>query len=340
MPKTQSIPHYEFLRKFKDQKISPVYYIFGPEHYLKDQVLKEITKRFSEPGSEDFDLIILHADSNSAVDALEQLESMPFLAKYKLVIFKNFDVLKASDKMLIAEYVKDNVPSSILVLTADKIDERIKANKMISEKSIKIICRSPYNSSDILRWLNIELRKKNISMDNDSKELFTRSIELDYNLAKNELEKLILLTKDKGHISIENVRESVGKSKVNKVYDLQNEIGMRNLKNSLSILENMISYNESAVFIIIMLTSFFRTLWRVKALQKKNLSDSEIQNRYLPEIYYKFRSDYINYAKNYSYKALRDIFALLLQADIDAKSLNLKDSVILEMLVYKICKTV
>lgn len=338
MPKTRNIPHYEFLRKFKDQKNSPVYYIFGPEHYLKDQVLKEITKRFTEAGSEDFDLIILHADSNSAVDALEQLESMPFLAKFKLVIFKNFDVLKASDKMLIAEYVKDHVPSSILVLTADKIDERIKANKLINEKAIKILCRSPYNSSDILRWLNIELRKKNISMENESKELFARSIELDYNLANNELEKLILLTKGKGHISIEDVRDSVGRSKVNKVYDLQNEIGKRNLKNSLTILENMISYNESAVFIIIMLTSFFRTIWKIKALQRNNLGNSEIQKRHMPEIHYKFRPDYIHYAKNFSKQAIREIFSLLLQADIDAKSLNLKDAVILEMLIYKICK--
>lgn len=339
MPKFQSIPHYEFLRKFQDQKPQPVYYIFGSEHYLKDMVLKEIIAKFTKPGSEDFDLIILHADTNSAVDALEQLEMMPFMAKFKLVILKNFDVMKVSDKMLIANYVQNHVPTSILVLTADKIDERIKANKILSEKSVKILCRSPYSSLDMLKWLNIELRKKNIKMDNESKELFTRSIELDYQLAVNELEKLIIFTKGKGNITIEDVQETVGKSKVNKVFDLQNEIGKRNLKNSLTILENIMSNNESAVFIIIMLSTFFRTLWRINALQKNNLSNSEIQNRYLHEVFYKYRKDYIDYAKHYSRKALREIFYLLLQADIDAKSLNLKDIVILEVLIYKICKS-
>jgi DNA polymerase III subunit delta len=338
MPKSQSIPHYEFLRKFPDQKPQSVYYIFGPENYLKDIVLKEISGRFKSPGSEDFDSIILHADTNSAVNALEQLEMMPFMAKFRFVVLKNFDTMKTSDKLLIAEYIQNPVPTSILVLTAEKIDERTKANKMISEKVIKIICRSPYSSAHILNWLNAEIRKKQILMDNDSKELFTRSIELDYQLAANELEKLIIYTKGKNSITIEDVNETVGKSRTNKVFDLQNEIGKRNLEKSLTILENMIANNESAVFVIIMLSTFFRTLWRVKALQKSNLSNSEIENRYLPEIFYKFRKDYIIFARNYSKVTIKEIFSLLLQADIDAKSLNLKDEIILEILVYKICK--
>ena len=339
MPKSQSIPHYEFLRKFPDQKPQSVYYIFGPEDYLKDIVLKKISGRFRSPGSEDFDSIILHADTDSAINALEQLEMMPFMAKFRLVILKNFDTMKVSDKILIAEYIQNPVPTSILVLTAEKIDERAKANKMISEKAVKIICRSPYNSVDILKWLNVETRERKILMDNDSKELFTRSIELNYQLAANELEKLIIYTKGKESITIEDVKETVGKSRTNKVFDLQNEIGKRNLDKSLTILENMIANNESAVFVIIMLSTFFRILWRVKALRTSNLSDSEIENRYLPEVFYKFRKDYIIFANNYSKIAIREIFSLLLQADIDAKSLNLKDEIILEVLVYKICKT-
>ncbi|MDA3813639.1 MAG: DNA polymerase III subunit delta [Candidatus Cloacimonetes bacterium] len=313
--------------------------MFGPENYLKDIVQKEISKKYKSPGSEEFDSIVIHADTDSAISALEQLEMMPFIARFRLVILKNFDTMKASDKNLIAEYVQNPVPTSILVLLAEKIDERVKANKMITENAVKIICRSPYSSADILRWLNNETKEKKIFMDNDSKELFTRSIELDYQLAANELEKLIIYTKGKRNITIDDVKETVGKSRTNKVYDLQNEIGKRNLQNSLSILENMIANNESAVFVIIMLSTFFQTLWRVIALQKNNISNSEIVNRYLPEIFYKFRKDYISFAKNYSYNSLSKIFSLLLQADIDAKSLNLKDEIILEILIYKICKS-
>ena len=339
MAKSRALSHYEFLRNFPSQKSQPVYYIFGPENYLKDIVQKEIARKFESPDSKDFDSIIFHADTDSAMSALEQLEMIPFMAKFRLIVLKNFDTMSASEKNIIAEYVQNPVPTSILVLTAEKIDERAKANKIISEKAVKIICRSPYSSADILRWLNNETKEKNIFMDNNSKELFARSIELDYQLAVSELEKLIIYTKGKRDITIDDVKETVGKSRTNKVFDLQNEIGKRDLKNSLSILENMIANNESAVFVIIMLSTFFQTLWRINSLQKNNISNSEIENRYLPEVFYKFRKDYISFAKHYSNNALSKIFSLLLQADIDAKSLNLKDEIILEILIYKIFKS-
>ncbi len=338
MKKSSATFHFDFLRNFPNQKVQPVYYIFGPENFFKDKILNAIIKRFKSPGSEEFDLSILHADTDSAVNALEHLEMMPFLAKFRLVILKNFDTMKASDKNLIAEYVQNPVPTSILVLIAEKIDERIKANKIISEKAEKIICRSPYSSTDIIKWLNIEADKRRIILDSDSKELFARSIELNYQVASNELEKLIIYSKGKRHIEIEDVKATVGKSRTNKIYDLQNEIGKRNVKKALTILENMISNNESAVFVIIMLSTFFQTFWKIKALQKNDISNSEIENRYLPEIFFSFRKNHITYAKKYSLDEISNIFSLLLQADIDAKSLNLKDEVIMEILVYKICK--
>jgi len=338
MKKNSASFHFDFLRNFPNQKVQPVYYIFGPENFLKDKILNAIIKRFKSPGSEEFDLSILYADSDSALNALEQLEMMPFLAKFRLVILKNFDTMKVSDKNLIAEYVRNHVPTSILVLTAEKIDERIKSNKIISEKAEKIICRSPYSSTDIIKWLNIEADKRKIFIDIDSKELFARSIELNYQVASNELEKLIIYTKGKKHIEIEDVKATVGKSRTNKIYDLQNEIGKKNVKNALAILENMISNNESAVFVIIMLSTFFQTLWKIKALQKRNISNSEIENRKIPEIFFSYRKNYIAYTKKYSLVELTKIFSLLLQADIDAKSLNLKDEVIMEILVYNICQ--
>jgi len=340
MLKPQSIQHFEFLSNFHDQKPQTVYYVFGPENYLKDIVLSEISKRFKSPGSEEFDSIILHAtDTNAAMNTLEQLEMIPFMAKFRLVVLKNFDSMKASDKMLIAEYIQNPVPTSILVLTAEKIDERTKANKMISGKAMKIICRSPYDSAGMLKWLNAETREKEIFMDNDSKELFTRSIELNYQFAANELEKLIIYTKGKESITIDDVIETVGKSRTSKVFDLQNEIGKRNLENSLTILENMITNKESAVYIILMLSRFFLIIWRIKDLQLNNLSNSEIENRYIPDVFFKSKKNYISYASDYKSSTLRKIFSLLLQADIDAKSLNIKDEIILEILIYKICKS-
>ncbi|MCK4653551.1 MAG: DNA polymerase III subunit delta [Candidatus Cloacimonetes bacterium] len=338
MQKQKVYQHYEFLREFGKQKPDPAYLIYGPEDYLKDKVLKTITEKFKTPGSEEFDVITLYGDESLSVNVLEQLEMMPFIAKHRLVILKNFDKMIASEKNLIAEYIENPVQTSILILTAEKNDERIIANRIVSEKAVNINCRSPYNADDITRWLRAELRDRNITMDNESISLFSNSIDTDYLIAANELEKLIIYTKNSGNITLNDVIESVGKSKTNKIFDLQNAIGNKDLTRSLQILENMILNNESAIFIIAMLTRFYSLIWKVLALRKKNISDSEITTRHLNEIFYRYRDDYIKYANNYTVDEIRKVFSILLQADVDLKSLNTKEEIILETLVYNICK--
>jgi DNA polymerase-3 subunit delta len=339
MQRRKSFPHYEFLKELSNLKPAPLFLILGQEFYLKDKVHKALIEKFTTPGSEDFDLVTFYGDNCETENVIEQLEMMPFMSKHRIIILKNFDELKVSGKNLIAEYVSNPVNSSILILTAEKPDERSKSAKVINEQAISIICRPPYNAEDIARWLRNELREQNYEMNNDSINLFANSIETDYLIAANELEKLIIYTKNTGKITIEDVKESVGKSKTDSVFDLQNALGNRNLKQALQVLENMLANNESAVFIITMLTRFFSQLWKIKALQKKNISDSEITNRYLPEVYSKFRSGYLKYAKNYQIRSIRKAFSLLLQADIDSKSLNTKEEIIMETLIYNLCKS-
>ena len=341
MIKKRQIPHYEFLQTFDRQKQQPAYNIIGSEVYLVDQVLQKILDKFKTPGAEEFDFITFYGDVNSGSQILEQLEMLPFLAKHKLVLIKRFDQMKVADKNIIAEYLENPAPTSILIITSEKVDGRSNAGKIIAEYAVNIICRSPYNPEDIARWLRIEISKKKITMDNEAISIFAGSIPLEYMIAANELEKLIIFTRNKGCITASDVKETIGHTKTDKVFDLQNAVGSRNLKNSLIVLDNIITNEEPskvAVFIIMMLTRFFTHLWKVNSLRKKSISDSEIESRYLTDVFFKFRKDYLGFADKYSLKQIRRAFSLLLQADTDAKSLNVKLEIILHTLIYKLVK--
>lgn len=341
MIKKKQIPHYEFLQTFDRQKQQPAYHIIGSEVYLVDKVLNKLLDRFKTPGSEEFDFITFYGDANSGAEVMEQLEMLPFLAKQKLVLIKYFDKMKVSDKNIIAEYLKNPAPTSILVITSEKADGRTNAGKLITEHAVNIICRSPYSPEDIVRWLQNETRNKKIAMDNEAISIFAGSIPLEYMIAANELEKLIIFTRNKGRITANDVRETIGHTKTDKVFDLQNAIGSRNLKQSLLVLDNIISHedpNKIVVFIILMLTRFFTHLWKVNALRKSSISDSEIESRYLTDVFFKFRREYLFFANKYSHSQIRRSFSLLLQADIDVKSLNVKDEIILHTLIYNLVK--
>jgi len=341
MQKSKTIQSYEFLNLIRNQKPFTSYFIFGPENYLRDKVIKAIVEKFKTPGSEDFDLTTLYGDDSSAKIVLEELEMLPFLAKNRIAILKNFDKMKLPDRNLIAKYLDNPVPTTIFIITAEKTDNRTEAFKKITQNSVNISCKKPFNANNIIHWLDNELEKKNISINKDAAEYFANSIELDYLIAANELEKLIIFTKISSNISLDDVKSCLEKSKMNSVFDLQNSIGKRDLKKTLQILENLFSFEEPSkidIFIISMLTRFFTLLWMIIALQKKNITDSEISSRHLNQIFIKYRKDYLNSARNYNDKNIKKVFSLLLQADIDLKSLNIKEEIILETLIYNICR--
>ncbi len=341
MIKKKQIPHYEFLKTFARQKEQPAYHIIGTEVYLVDKVLQKILDRFIIPGSEEFDFITMYGDTNSGSQVVEQLEMLPFLAKNKLVIIKYFNQMKVSDKNLIAAYLENPVPTSILIITSEKADARTNAGKLIAEHAVNILCRSPYSADDLYKWLRSEIYKKQLKMDNEAMQLFASSVPLDFMTANNELEKLIIFTKNSGKISASDIKETIGHTKTDKVFDLQNAIGARNLKHSLVVLDNILSNEEPgkvAVFIIMMLTRFYTHLWKVNSLRKSSISESEIESRYLSDVFFKYRHEYLDFANNYSLAQIRSAFSLLLQADTDAKSLNVKLDIILHSLIFKLVK--
>jgi len=329
--------HLEFFNKARTLKAAPCFFLFGPEFFLKDKILNLLLQKFNKQDSDDFDTVKFYGEETTAINIIEQLEMSPFLNDFKIVIVKNFDTLSKNDKEMIAQYLNHPVETSILIIDSDKNDKRINAYKVIARNSISIQAKSPYGIQDILSWLKNELSGKNIQMDNETANLFASYIEPDYLIAANELEKLIIAAKNKNIITREDVTECVGKSRTNNIFDLQNALGRKDLKNSLIISQNLLENNESPIFILTMLTAFYRTIWKVLILKENKMRESEISSIYLKEIFFTFRNDYLKFAQNYDLFKIKSIFSALLQTDIALKSIDVKENILLENLIFNIC---
>ena len=328
--------HYEFLRLSKIPQ-NPVYLIYGEENYLKDKVEKAILNKFIEV--DEIDKIVLYGDkSKVSIAILEELEMRPFLSDYRVVVLKNFEQMSPSGQKRILRYCQNPVETSILLLTSQKSDLKTAVLKKIAEKSISINCRKPYNFSDILKWLNIELRNKNINIEPKAATLFAGSIELNYNIAANELEKLLIYTKDTHNISYDDVLASVGQNSVKNVFDLQNTLGERNLKESLRLMENMLQNQVSEILIISMLTRYFLLILKILALKKQNIGENEIMEKHMWEVFRNFRRGYIEAANHYNRKEIQNVFAALLKADTDLKSKAKLEKVIMTTMIFEICQ--
>jgi DNA polymerase III subunit delta len=330
----------QFMAGFKNYAKLRLFYIFGNDIYLKDRAVDLLRQNFTKPGAQDFDAITLYGDSCQGNEVLEHLETLPFMAPYKFVLLKNFDNLKKNDTMTLEKYCKNPLSSSILVIVAEKADNRTTFMKTVSAQGVLIECKTPYDSNNLLRWLDNELRNRNIIMDQKSRTYFVNNVELSYQAAENELEKLFLFTHGKKTYTLADLETTLGVWKGNDVYDLQRALGKKELKLSQNVLQNMLITEDArniSVMIVSMLTRYFLLLWKIQIYRMRSYSEPEITQNHLSEVFYLFRDEYIKASRNFSYSSIKQIFSLLLKADTDLKSLNL-DHTTLFMLIYQICR--
>ncbi|MEA1973209.1 MAG: DNA polymerase III subunit delta [Candidatus Cloacimonadota bacterium] len=328
---------YKFLPNIHKYKKESVFLIYGEDSFLKNQTLEKIQDMFVAKESRDFDYDIFFADEHSPEKVIDQLEQYPFFSKYKIVTYKGINNLTADKMETLAKYISDPNPTSKLFITADKIDKRKKANKQILNDCISISCSPPYSSKNLYGWLSKEMREQKVSMEPKARNLFVESVELDYQIAKNEFEKLILKANGK-NISYSDVVETIGYSRTHNVFELQESIGKKNVHEVIKNLESLFENQESEVFIVIMLTNFFLQIWEIKVKMRENVSDFNIKKNFMKKIFYNKKDNYLTYAKNYKYKDLQKIFEYLLETDTKLKTISsVKKSILVELLVLNIC---
>lgn len=338
-PSSSKVYPSQIITNFQSFRKNRIFFLHGNDSFLKDQIIDTVRKNFTTDRKDEFDTMTFYGDSSRAVDIVENLEMQPFLSPFKFILVKNFDSFKKSDKDIISQYCKAPLKTSVLVIIADKVDNRTSLMKTISQNGVICECKKPYNSASLLRWLDSELKMRKVSMNRQAKNFFVNNLELSYQAAANELEKLFLFTHGRQVYTLEDVEQTLGAYRENNIYDLQRAIGSRNITQSHRILQNMLASEESnniGVMLVSMLTRYFLVLWKINIYRQNNYSDREIVQNQLSEVFYSFREEYISASHSYSIPELRKVFSCLLKADTDLKSINIHDTTLF-LLIHKVC---
>jgi DNA polymerase-3 subunit delta len=316
--------------------------IFGAEPFQKNQSLSILMKLFNINEIDNFDIFLVYGDeysskANPISSMTENLYMMPFAQEKKILIIKNFDEMNADNQEQVVKYLNKSSKDSILILTADKLDSRTSRAKKITDHCFSIECKEIKYPSVFIKWVSDEIRNRKIQIDESAKMALISSIDMDFYTAYNELNKLLLFTGGNRRITIDDVKNCTAKSKTHTVFELIDEIGYKRTDKAIIINDNLLDNLESQILIITMITNLFMTLWRLSALKEKNISDTEIKERYMKDIIPFARDKYFAFLRNYNHNKIKKALDLLLETDRQAKLSMAGEYVLLDTLIYKIC---
>jgi len=299
-------------------KLGQNFLLLGSDAWLTDSYQRRIKAALKK--AEDVDVSLIYADEIKAGELAEQLDTFTIFSSAKLVIIKNCEKFLKKELDTVAAYFDSPSDIQSLILISEKSDAKLNAWKKIKQGCEIITCNPPKYAGDIRTWLMSELRICGKVMSPKALMEFTARIELDYMSAANELAKVILLIGDRKQIGEEDVLTSLSGSRVGTQIDFYRALGNRQLKNALEAVSLMLETDAEPLLIFFNLFRFFSNLYKIQLLRERHISDSEISQKHINEIFMSQRKEYLEFSRNFSLNALEQIFSILLETEAKLKS--------------------
>lgn len=326
------------LRKdLKSKKIAPIYFFYGSEDYLIEEGIDELVNTVLDDGMKGFNFDTLYGSKASIQEVIAVASAFPMMSERRVVIVKEVEKLVTTDaaKDILASYLTCPLESTCLILVSDEVDLRKKPFTDFKKHAVLVECKSLYDNK-VPDWIEHYVRKLKKSISPEAVVLLQEQVGNSLRTLASEIEKIMIYIGEKKEITFDDVTTVVGSSKGYTIFDLQNEIGKKNLSRALAILGTMLMQGENTQKIIVMLTRFFIQLWKLSDPSIKKLPQTELAEEIGVHPY--FLKSMRQFESNYSAEQIEKNFTHLLKADTILKTTSRDPKIVLDLLVYSLIK--
>ena len=215
----------------------------------------------------------------------ENIYSKSFFENEKLIL-----VSEVTDKSvdLIKQIISDNISDVKIVLIAKRLDKKSKIRNLFEKEKIALIVPFYEDSPQTLITIAKKILTENkINLSQENLNLIIERAQGDRINLKNELQKIVLLSKNKKKIDLNDIYKLTNLSENYSANELVDYCLCKNKKKTLNILNENIPSSEDNILI---LRTFLNKLKRLRklrlSLRESNNVDQTI-NAFKPPIFWK-----------------------------------------------------
>ena len=341
----------DIINNIKENNLQSLYLFYGREFYLIENVIRTLKKSLNETML-DFNFDIIDGKEIILDQLISSVETVPFMDERKIVIVKDFELLKGkkknfsdSDEKYIIEYMK-NIPetTTLVFVVYGEVDKRKSIVKSISKEGIVFNC-DKLSDIDLFKWVKKKFNLNNVIIENGQIAYFIESEGYrDKNSTKtladleNEINKISSYT-GKENVVTNDIIDKLSQKKVeNDIFKLLDNIGEKNASEASRILNDIIQEGESILGIFAMIAKQFKTVMQVRKLQEDGYSTKLIAEQL--KIHPFVVGKALNQTSKFSDEIIIDMLNYILESDYKIKRGLLRDTLAIEMLIAKYCKVV
>jgi DNA polymerase-3 subunit delta len=360
MPGRSFAPAEKFAAEVAGRKLRAAYVLIGDEVFFRDQCRQALLEHMVPADLRDFSLHDLDLADASVAEVLDRARTPSLMAPFQVFFIRGVKNLygrgsHAEEFAAIEAYLKDPNPAAVLIFVADHISIPADTRRMdMTDKDryeriretlgefCGIVELARVEEGDGMRWVIAQAQTEGVKVDQDAARELVDALGADMMLVSRELEKLVLYSGEKKHVTLGDVETMVLAAKQRSLYELTEAISAKDKARALAVLDALLSTSEGDDAAIGHLYMLARTFRQMLVILEKNVRDSRA---IWQALWQGFRvppfaaEDVIRQARRYkSRRELTRALKLIARADMGLRSNAPSKRLVLENLIMRLCE--
>jgi DNA polymerase-3 subunit delta len=254
--------------------IKKIYFLYGPEEYLKKEFISEIIQRVLPEKNRVFNLDIFHGDEFDKNAFDDRMSSFPLFAERRMVVLKRFEALNAASKDLVLDRIQ-KIPDSVVFISESNENKPAtvrskKMKQMADTQGISFQCKH-LTEAETLTRVEGRFKKEGLSIEREALELLVDSIGTGLSDLSNEVEKIALHAGEDKLITVDNIKDVVGRYRIESLFDILGYLTCgEDVHVAIRKINRLIDGGEAPVYILAMLLKRTIQLLQVKLLMEES----------------------------------------------------------------------
>lgn len=325
------------VRELKENPPGRLYFLWGPEDYLREQYLTELKKRCLPNGDDGFSYRRFDGPELDINGLDEAVNALPFISERCLVELRDVDINKLKEPERYIEILSD-IPDYCTVCFVQNSqyepDGRLKLIKSIKEqgRELKFTAQS---QGMLVDWIIRRFRAagKSIELDAAQRLIFVSGKMMSGLIP--EIEKVAAYTKGE-RVTVREVDAIANHIPEARIFEMTDFISKKKFNTAVSVMaELLMDKNNEPIPMLAMLGIQMRRLYAARLALEQGLGTEYVMEAC--GIRYDFIArDLISAARGFTLQQLRDAVKICAETDYKMKSSSEDDAALLKDAVLRI----
>lgn len=266
----------------KAGKLRPVYLVLGDELYFQRQVLAALRDATLEGGIAGLNDDQVLAQDVAAQRALQLARTTPMMSSRRLVLVRHVEHWEgrgeskraSADFDALAAYAQDPTPTSVLVLSATKLNARRKLVKDAKKQGFVVECGA-LDARELPGWVQKAAQRRGAAMSHGCAELLAELSGPELTQLDDAIERLTLYVGDGKEIDEAAIAECISSVKTQTVWQLVDAMGRRDVAGALGALWDVYDPADRGLRLLGVLSWSTRQLLRFRCAVDRGLAPAD-----------------------------------------------------------------